>query len=69
MVAESFARLPLFAGLPVEGGVPLARPRQAPGRAYPRMTLPGERPEAPRPAASGRDLRLRAIAAELLSRA
>jgi hypothetical protein len=68
MVAQSFARLPFFAGLPAEAGVPLPRARQAQGRAFPRMALPQESPEPAPPAHRRRDLRIRTLAADLLSR-
>lgn len=67
MVASSFARLPFFAGLSLEARVPPSRRVRA--RALPRMVLPEERAAAEQPAPRGRDLRIRSLAAELLSRA
>lgn len=67
MVAHSFARLSWLAGLPGQGRRPLPQPVRA--RAFPRMNLPEESLATQRPAERGRDLRLRAVAAELLSRA
>lgn len=67
MVASSFARLPFLAGLSLEARVPRARRVQA--RALPRMVLPEESAAPEQPATRGRDLRIRSLAADLLSRA
>lgn len=67
MVAPTFARLPFFAGLSME--IPLPRARQVQGREFPRMNLPPEAVVPPQPAGRRRDLRLRSLAADLLSRA
>lgn len=67
MVASSFARLPFLAGLAVP--VRVQRPQREPARDWPRMNLPRESPLPEQPAVRGRDLRIRSLAAELLSRA